>query len=137
METEKERVFEEEEEDERESGTIYRSQLWKLTELEFAEWPFAVVALFESSDSVKFCLISEDKKERGEPGASKNYFYSWWIRVKMTFRTILGLKYHLYSHIAPVVYATDSLIHQTVSKGKRNISHNTLFGRSSLPSHDT
>lgn len=66
-------------------------------------------ALFESSDSVKFCLISEDKK-RGEPGASKNYFYSWWIRVKTTFRNILGLKYHLYSHIAPVVYATDSLI---------------------------
>lgn len=55
---------------ERESGKIYRSQLWKLTELEFAEWPFAVVALFESSDSVKFCLISEDKK-RGGAGSVK------------------------------------------------------------------
>lgn len=28
----------------RESGKTYRSELWKLTELEFAEWPFAVVA---------------------------------------------------------------------------------------------
>jgi hypothetical protein len=34
---------EEEDERERESGKIYRSQLWRLTELEFAEWPFTVV----------------------------------------------------------------------------------------------
>lgn len=58
----------------RESGKTYRSQLWKLTELEFAEWPFAVVALFESSDSVKFCLISEDKKRGGSRERQKTTF---------------------------------------------------------------